>query len=334
MYEKYEKLQVIFLDFSSFANIIARAIYLRYLFFKELSMFKRVLYFVLTNMAVMVVISIVIAVISALTGMNLYSDDLLSVAIFSGVVGFAGAFISLALSRWSAKKMYNIILIDASKKNQISDKEALVYDIVERLSQQNNITTPEVWVYENTDPNAFATGATKNSSLVAVSSGLLDQMTKDEIEGVIAHEMGHILNGDMVTMTLLQGVLNTFVVFLARIIAQIIDNATDGKLWFLGYQAVYIILQVFLGIGATMIAMSFSRHREYRADIASAQLVGKAKMIAALKRLKGLYPETVSTDDGKLAAFKISSADKATLFASHPSLDARIKALEENYTLS
>ncbi len=298
-------------------------------------MLKRILYFALSNIAVMAVISIILAIVSSLTGINIYSNDILSVALFSLVVGFTGAFISLAISRWSAKSMYNITLIDESNKQNASVKERLVYDLVERLARENGIKTPEVGVYADNDPNAFATGATKNSSLVAVSSALLDQMSNEEIEGVIAHEMGHILNGDMVTMTLLQGVLNTFVVFFARIIAQIIDNATDGKLGFLGYQVVYILLQVLFGIGATVIAMSFSRHREFRADIASANLVGKTKMIAALRKLKGLYPETVATDDGKLASFKISSGEKKTsMFASHPSLDDRIKALEENYMLA
>lgn len=151
---------------------------------------------------------------------------------------------------------------------------------------------------------------------------------------MIAHEIAHILNGDMVTMTLLQGVLNTFVVFFSRILARIIDEATDGKLGWLGYQAVYMLLQVVLGIGATLIAMKFSRYREYRADLGSAQFVGKSKMIAALKRLKTLHPVSGEKDNSGLAAFKISGGDAMSLFASHPSLDARIKALEENYQLA
>lgn len=298
-------------------------------------MFKRIFYFVAMNIAIIVMISIIAAILSKVFGIDLYGTGLASVALFSLIIGFSGAFLSLAISRWVAKKMYNIVLIDETNRHQASSKEQLVYDLVVRLANQNGIKTPEVGVYVDSDPNAFATGPSKNSSLVAVSTALLEQCTTEEIEGVVAHEMAHILNGDMVTMTLLQGVLNTFVIFLSRIIAQGIDQATDGKLGWLGYQVVYIALQLLFGILATLVQMKFSRYREFRADEGSARLVGKGKMIAALKRLKALYPETVVTDDGKMAAFKISSGEKKTsLFASHPSLDDRIQALEENYQLA
>ena len=230
--------------------------------------------------------------------------------------------------------MYNIILIDQSNIEQASKKEQAVYALVQKLAMQNTIKMPEVGIYVSADPNAFATGRSKHASLVAVSTALLEECSQDEIDGVIAHEMAHILNGDMVTMTLLQGVLNTFVVFFSRVLARIIDEATDGKLWWLGYQAVSMLLQVVLGIGATLIAMKFSRYREYRADLGSAQSVGKAKMIAALRRLQKLYPETVQAGtNGKIAAFQISSGERVSLFASHPSLESRIQALEENYKL-
>lgn len=310
-------------------------VHLRYSFiFCLLFMFKRVALFLGMNIAIMIMIGIVAAILGAVFNINLYGTGIVEIALFSLVVGFMGAFISLAISRWIAKRMYHIVLLNDSNVSQASEKERFVYELVVRLSAQSGIKTPEVGVYVDSDANAFATGPSKNSSLVAVSTALLEQCNLDEIEGVVAHEMAHILNGDMVTMTLLQGVLNTFVIFLSRIIAQFIDQATDGKMGWLGYQLVYILLQILFGILATIIAMKFSRYREFRADHGSALLVGKAKMIAALKRLKALYPETVAANDGQLSAFKISSGEKKTsLFASHPSLDDRIKALEEDYQL-
>ncbi len=296
-------------------------------------MFKRILLFGLTNIAVIAVISIIMMILSRFLGVDVSGNSLLWVAIFSLVVGFSGAFISLLISRWSAKRAYDITLIDDKNLYQASPKEQKVYELITRLSRENHITMPEVGIYVDTEVNAFATGRSRNASLVAVSTALLEQCTPDEIEWVIAHEMAHILNGDMVTMTLLQWVLNTFVVFLSRIIARVIDEATDGKLGWLGYQAVYMLLQVVLGLGATLIAMKFSRYREYRADLGSAQSVGKKKMIAALRRLQSLHP-LPPLPNSQLTAFKISTGEKMSLFASHPSLDSRIKALEENYQLA
>jgi heat shock protein HtpX len=165
---------------------------------------------------------------------------------------------------------------------------------------------PEVGIYTAQDPNAFATGATRNSSLVAVSSGLLETMTEREIEAVVAHEMAHIINGDMVTMTLMQGVMNTFVVFFAHIAARAIDNFTDGKLGWLGYNAVYLVLQIVLGIFASIVVMAFSRHREFKADEGSARFVGREKMIAALHALKSLK-EIAPKDGGKMAPLQINT---------------------------
>ena len=212
----------------------------------------------------------------------------------------------------------------------LSSKERLVYNTVVDIAQKHNITTPEIGFYQAQDPNAFATGATKNSSLVAVSSGLLNMMSEQEIEAVIAHEMSHILNGDMVTMTLLSGVMNTFVIFFARIIAEIVDSRTDGKLGWIGYQAVYIILQIILGIFASLVIMAFSRHREFKADAGSAKLVGKEKMIAALRALERMK-EIAPKNNSKMAAMQINTQTSygvKKLFMSHPPLEERIVYLE------
>jgi heat shock protein HtpX len=295
-------------------------------------MFNRILIFALTNIAVIAVMSLIFIILNSVFGINIEGNNMLELLIISAVIGFAGAFISLSLSRWSAKRAYNIILITPENKYQASAKEQKVYELIEWVSREQNMKIPEVGIYVDPDANAFATGMSRNRSLVAVSTALLEQFTQSEIDGVIAHEMSHILNWDMVTMTLLQWVLNTFVVFLSRIIARIVDNTTDGKLGWLGYQAVYMLLQVVIGLGATMIAMKFSRYREFRADLGSARLIGKTHMIAALRRLQSLHL-VPHADTAWLSAFMISSGEKTSMFASHPSLDNRIKALEENYQL-
>ncbi len=215
-------------------------------------------------------------------------------------------------------------------------KTQLVYTTVANIAWRNSINMPEVGVYVSDDPNAFATGPSKNQALVAVSTGLLQNMTSAEVEGVIAHEMSHILNGDMVTMTLLQGILNTFVIFFARIIGNIIDNAIfknrEGNGW--GYYISVVILEAMFGILASLVLMAFSRHREYRADEGSSRLVGKDKMILALKRLEHIVTSKEIVDDGKLATFKIhSESGFLSLLMSHPSLEDRIKNLENNYQL-
>lgn len=295
-------------------------------------MFKRIFLFLLTNIAVLAVITIVIAVLENVFGIQIswYSTSYISILIYAAVVWFTWSFISLLISKWVAKRAYNVVLITPENLNQLDEKERLVYDVVHRLAGDNHIKMPEVWIYEDSDPNAFATGATKNSSLVAVSTGLLELMKNDEIEWVIAHEMAHILNGDMVTMTLLQWVVNTFVVFLSRILANIFDNVTDGKFGALGYFLVNLILQILLGILASLITMAFSRYREYRADEGSAKFVGKEKMIAWLRALQKMQ-NLASPDSSELATMKISTKWKGWLlqyFSSHPDLEDRIKNLE------
>ncbi len=231
-----------------------------------------------------------------------------------------------------AKRAYGITLFDPNNLSSLTSKQKLVFDTVREISNKHGIKLPEVGIYEAEDANAFATGATKNSSLVAVSSWLLEKMNDGEIEGVIAHEMAHILNGDMVTMTLLQWVLNAFIIFFARILAYAFDEATDGKFWWVGYYVVNILLQILLWIFATMIAMWFSRHREFRADEWSARFVWKEKMIAGLKSLQRMYELTPTDKEaGKMAAFQINVKSKAgfmQLFASHPTLSERIANLE------
>jgi len=295
--------------------------------------------FLATNIAIILVITAIIFILEHYFGIRITSNTANgygSLFIFSLLFGFAGSFLSLALSRWMAKRMYDIKLLSESRLMDYDSKTQTLYATIAQIAKQNDITMPEVGVYESEDPNAFATGPSKNKSLVAVSTGLLSSMTTPEIEGVIAHEMSHILNGDMVTMTLLQGVLNTFVIFFARIIGEFIDKTIlkneEGQGW--GYFITVMILEIILGMLASLVLMAFSRHREYHADEGSARLVGKDKMILALKRLKYVVTNKEIEDDGKLTAFKIHSEKGfMSLFMSHPPLDDRIKNLENNYQL-
>lgn len=300
---------------------------------------KRIFLFVATNIAIILVVSAIIFILEKYLGIRItpnLSNGYQSLFIFALLFGFAGSFLSLAISRWMAKRAYDIKLLSESRLMDYDQKTQLFYTTVANLAKQNGITMPEVGVYVSEDPNAFATGPTKNKSLVAVSTGLLTTMTSAEIEGVIAHEMSHILNGDMVTMTLLQGVLNTFVIFFARIIGEFIDKTIlkndEGHGW--GYFISVMVLELILWVLASLVLMAFSRHREYRADEGSSRLVGKDKMILALKRLQHVVASREIVDDGKLATFKIHSEKGFLhLFMSHPSLDDRIKNLENNYQL-
>jgi heat shock protein HtpX len=299
---------------------------------------KRIFLFLLTNLAVILLLTGILFLVEIFfPGITTVSGGIYGTAILALVLGFGGAFISLFISRWSAKRMYNITLITRDSLAHQDTKVGRVYEVVERLATMNHITMPEVGIYESPDPNAFATGATKNSSLVAVSTGLLDTMTLDEIEWVIGHEMAHILNGDMVTMTLLQWVMNTFIIFLARVVGGFIDravlkNSEEGH--GIGYFISVMILEIIFGILAALVVNAFSRHREYHADMGWARFVGKSKMIAGLKKLQSLTKVTNHMDDGKLATMKISAKETFALWSSHPPLDARIKALEENYQLA
>lgn len=299
-------------------------------------MFKRIFLFLAMNMAVMIVIGIIITILENVFHINIswYGQSYVSIFIYALVVWFTWSFISLFLSKWMAKRSYNIEIITKEMVNNLSWKEKVVYEVVEDLAIRNHIKMPEVWVYDDEDPNAFATWASKNSSLVAVSTWLLNTMSKDEIEWVIGHEMAHILNGDMVTMTLLQWVLNTFVVFFSRIIAWIADKffssdeeESSGPSWI--YYVVSMIMDILLWILASMIAMWFSRYREFRADEGSAKFMWKEKMINALNALKNMQ-ELAKGDNKELAMMKISTRKRwwiMALFSSHPDLDDRIDNL-------
>ncbi len=296
-------------------------------------MIKRVLLFLAMNIAVIIVITVVFAVLEHFFGLqlDLYWQNYVSIGIYSAIVWFTWAFISLAISKWMAKKAYHITPITRDEAAALTWKEKVVWDTVVELSERHNITMPEVGIYNDPEPNAFATWMSKNSSLVAVSTWLLDTMDKGAIEWVVWHEMAHILNWDMVTMTLLQWVLNTFVVFFARIVSNIIASRVDEWLSPVVYFMVNILLQILFGILASIIAMAYSRHREFRADAWSAKYVGKEKMIAWLQALKAMQ-KFASKEDSDLATMKISTRGRGwlmALFSSHPDLDDRIKALED-----
>ncbi len=294
--------------------------------------FKRIGLFVLTNIAVIFLFSIALFAIERIFGINISQMSGQSytwLLIYAALFWFIWAFFSLSISRWMAKRAYGIVPFTLEDASQLTWKEKLVYETVKIISENHNITMPEVGIYKAQDPNAFATWPSKNKSLVAVSTGLLHYMNEEEIEWVVAHEMAHILNGDMVTMTLIQWVMNTFVIFFARIIAQIIDSRTDGKLGPWGYMGTYIFLQIVLWILASVVVMAFSRWREFHADAGSARYVGKQKMIAsleALKKMKDLAPK----NNTKMATMQISTQTSSgfkKLFMSHPPLQDRIDAL-------
>ncbi len=277
---------------------------------------KRIFLFILTNLAVLVVVSIILS----LLGLSGNPNQMGSLLAYSAVVGFTGSIISLLTSKWVAKRSVGAEVI-TEPQNEL---EAWLLNTVEAQARQWNLKTPEVAIYDSPEPNAFATGATKNSSLVAVSTGLLQHMTRDEVEAVLAHEMAHIGNGDMVTLTLIQGVVNTFVVFLSRIVSNLIATNDRGETNGLVYFAVSMVLQIAFGFLASIVVMWFSRQREYRADAGAAKLVGAPKMIAALQRLKG----ESSHLPREMSAMGIASENKDSLLSTHPSLDNRIARLQ------
>ncbi|MEN2866319.1 Protease HtpX [Mannheimia haemolytica] len=289
-------------------------------------MAKRVILFLLTNLAITFVLGIVLNLIFKVTGIQ--GQSTAGILVLSLVFGFSGSLISLFMSKSMALRSVGAEVITQPR----NEAEQWLFNTVQRQAQQANIPMPDIAIYHSADVNAFATGATKSNSLVAVSTGLLNSMTKDEAEAVVAHEVAHIANGDMVTMTLLQGVLNTFVIFLARIISTMAASSRDengnSSTNTLVFWVVDIVLQMVFGVLATMIAMWFSRQREFRADAGSAQLVGKEKMIAALQRLQRLQrvhePQEM---EGSLAAFMINGSRGKELFMSHPPLEKRIEAL-------
>jgi heat shock protein HtpX len=279
---------------------------------------KRIVLFLLTNLAVMVTVSVILRVL------GIQPAGVASLAVFSLVWGMGGAFISLQLSRWIAKRTTGMRLVDGRTGHAELD---WLYATVERLTRQANLPMPEVGYYESPEVNAFATGPSRSRSLVAVSSGLLRAMRQDEVEGVLAHEVAHIANGDMVTMTLLQGVINAFVIFFARIIASFLRGSNDNRG---GSYLVIVMLEVVLGMLGSLITAWFSRQREFRADRGGAQLAGPPKMIGALKRLVA-HQDAVDTSQPALATLKISGARGwMAFFSTHPPLEQRIAALERS----
>ena len=293
---------------------------------------KRILLFVVTNVAVVAVIVLVFNLLGLRrffpAGFN-YTEML----IFSLIFGFGGSLISLNLSKWMAKSVYQIHPIE----NPSSEAEQWLVATVRELAAKARIAMPEVGIYDSPEVNAFATGPSRSNALVAVSSGLLRTMKRDEVEGVLAHEITHISNGDMVTMALLQGVLNTFVILLSYVIAFFIDrflsgSRDDDRGPGFGFMIGQFVCQILLGFLASLVVLAYSRAREYRADAGSARLQGKAPMLAALRRLKEIIEGDPIIDDRSpaLSAFKISGKPRQiSLTADHPSLDDRIEALEK-----
>lgn len=285
---------------------------------------KRIIYFLATNLAIMLVLSFTMRVLGVEPYLNANGLDLGNLLAFAAIMGFGGAFISLAISKWTAKRMSGAVVIEEPR----TQTEIWLMKTVRQQADAVGIKMPEVAVFDSPEVNAFATGMTKNSSLVAVSSGLLNAMSKDEAEAVLAHEMSHIANGDMVTLTLIQGVVNTFVMFFSRVIGYVVDKVVfktergTGPAFFV----TMIIAELVLGVLASMIVMWFSRQREFRADAGAAKLSSRSKMIAALERLQAQHEPSVLPK--QMAAFGTSGGGGFTkLFSSHPGLDERIAAL-------
>lgn len=295
-------------------------------------MFTRVALFLATNFAILLLVSIIFNLLGLDLRAAQYGTDLGSLLVMCAVFGFAGSFISLAISKWMAKRATGMSII-TQPRNEL---EQWLVNTVQKQADKAGIKMPEVGIYEAPEINAFATGMTRNSSLVAVSSGLLRGMTRDEAEAVLAHEVSHIGNGDMVTLTLIQGVVNTFVMFFARVIGNIIDKAVLGNRdgHGLGYFATVFALEIVFGLLASVIVMYFSRWREFRADAGGASLAGRQKMIAALERLAS--NQTQSTLPTQIAAFGITgnlAHGLKKLFMSHPPLTERIAALKNSSSI-
>lgn len=285
-------------------------------------MFTRIALFVATNLAVLVLAGIVMSIL----GVN--SSSMTGLLVMAACFGFGGSIISLLLSKWMAKRSTGAVVITEPR----NDTERWLLATVARQAKAAGIGMPEVAVYEGPEINAFATGANRNNALVAVSTGLLHNMTEDEAEAVLGHEIAHVANGDMITMALLQGVLNTFVIVLARVVGGFIDSALsgdrEGEGRGIAYYVIVFVLEMVFGIFASMIAMWFSRYREFRADAGGASLAGRQKMIAALERLQMNHGQ--STLPTQVAAFGIAGSTAKKLLMSHPPLEERIAALRNN----
>lgn len=284
----------------------------------------RIILFLATNMAILVLLGIVMTVF------GIDSRSTSGLLVMAAVFGMGGSFISLAMSKWIAKKSTGAVVIE----NPTNPTEQWLVSTVRLMAEKAEIGMPEVAIYNSPDINAFATGMNKHKALVAVSTGLLQNMNKDEVEAVLAHEVSHVACGDMVTLSLIQGVLNTFVIFFSRLVANVINSVLSsdeegGGLGFLGYMAVTIVLELVLGLFAAIIVMWFSRKREFTADKGAAYLTSKEKMVGALRRLQAHHEPSHLPD--QVAAFGIRGKEGglAALFRSHPPLEARIAALQQ-----
>ena len=288
---------------------------------------KRIFLFVVTNLAVLALLSVVLFIVERVFGVHLAQGGMGGLLVFAAIFGFGGSLISLAMSKWTAKRMMGVRVITAPQ----SDLERWLLTTVKRLADQAHIGMPEVGIFDSEEMNAFATGARRNAALVAVSSGLLRSMSRSQAEAVLGHEITHVANGDMVTLALLQGVLNTFVIFLARIIGNFVDRAlfkNDRGQSGIGFFLTTMVAQIVLGIFASMIVCWYSRRREFRADRGGADLAGTGSMIAALQALKQSHGEPMPP---QMQAFGINTGSTQgfmRLFMSHPPLDERIAALQ------
>ncbi|MEW5891597.1 MAG: protease HtpX [Pseudomonadota bacterium] len=287
---------------------------------------KRIVLFLATNLAIVLMLSITMRLLGVEPYLNQQGLNLQALLIFAAVMGFGGAFISLAISKWTAKMSVGARVIETPSTSE----ELWLVETVRRQARAAGIRMPEVAIYDSPEVNAFATGMSKNSSLIAVSTGLLRQMTREEAEAVLGHEVSHAANGDMVTMALIQGVVNTFVMFLSRVIGHTVDRVIfkneqgHGPAFFV----TMIVAELVLGILASIIVMWFSRQREFRADAGGAQLAGRQHMIAALRRLGAMHPAPLPD---KMAAFGIAGGvggGLKRLFMTHPPIEERIAALE------
>ena len=287
---------------------------------------KRIVLFLATNMAIVLVLSVTMRLLGVEPYLNANGLNLTSLLIFAAVMGFGGSFISLAISKWSVKRSLGVHVLE----NPASPTERWLVDTVRKYADKSGIRMPEVGVYDSPEVNAFATGMTRNSSLIAVSTGLLRQLTREEAEAVLGHEVAHAANGDMVTLALIQGVVNTFVMFLSRVIGHLVDRVVfktergQGPAFFV----TMIVAELVLGVLASIIVMWFSRRREFIADTGGANLAGRRNMIAALERLAGLHPQPLPD---KMAAFGIAGgvgSGLKRLFMTHPPLEERIAALK------
>lgn len=301
-------------------------------------MAKRILLFLITNIAVLVIFSIIMHLFNIGPSLTPYGLNYKSLLITSAIFGFLGSFVSLFLSKMMAKMSMGVKIVEPGSA---SGDAAWLISVISKLAQQANIGMPEVGIYDSPEPNAFATGWNRNHALVAVSTGLLNTMTRDEIEGVLGHEISHVANGDMVTLTLIQGIVNTFVLFFARIAAFAVaqffsrsENNEGGAINSLVFFITEIAFQILFGILASVVVMWFSRQREYRADAGSAKLLGKQKMILALQRLQALQNAPEDNRAPSFEAMKINGHKQKgflALLASHPPLAERIKALQDNF---